>query len=383
MRPLGDLRVIEFGDGVAGPFCGLQLASLGADVIKIESASGGDRLRRWPPQSQGFSEAFAALNRDKRSVALDLESSSGREAARHLALSADVVIQDHQPGSLGKLGLDYPALAAIKPSLVYCSISPFGQTGPRAQQSGSDLMIQALCGLMSVTGDLEGMPAKCGVPLPELVAGLYGVCGIQAALLAARRGEGGKHVEVSMLGAVLGISALQAGEYFGTGRDPGKLGSADAHGAPHQAYRAKDGWFVLAADEDRHWHTVCQVAERPELFADPKFTTAADRLARRGALQLLLEQKFMERPVAEWLTAFVQRGVPCAPISSYSRALSDPQVQHMGFVQPLTLPSGVATRTVVTPVAVDGTLPAVGRQPPGLGEHTKEVLSALGLPIPG
>lgn len=383
MRPLGDVRVIEFGDGVSGPFCGLQLAELGADVIKVESPQGGDSLRHWPPVTQGYSESFAALNRNKRSVVLELESPSGREAARHLALSADIVVQNLEPGSLGKLGLDYVALSAIKPNLIYCSLSAFGQTGPRAQQGGADLMIQALGGIMSVTGDPEGTPAKCGVPLPDFVAGLYAVCGIEAALLAVRRGERGEHIDVSKLAAVLGISALQAGEYFGSGRDPGKLGSAHPHAAPHQAYRAKDGWFVLVADDDRHWHSVCQVVERPELFSDPKFTTAASRAAKRGALQLLLEQKFVERPVAEWLAAFTERGVPCAPINGYSGTLTDPQIQHLGLVQPITLPSGVATRTVASPIRMENRSSAAGRPPPGLGEHTQEVLTALGLSVSG
>ncbi len=383
MRPLGDVRVIEFGDGISGPFCGLQLAELGADVVKVENPQGGDSLRQWPPITQGYSESFAALNRNKRSVALDLKSPSGREAARHLALSADVVVENLEPGSLGKLGLDYAALSAIKPNLVYCSLSAFGQTGPRAGQDGADLMIQALGGIMSVTGDPEGTPAKCGVPVPDFVAGLYAVCGIEAALLAVRGGAPGAHIDVSSLAAMLGISALQAGEYFGSGRDPVKLGSAHPQVAPHQAYRAKDGWFILAADDDRHWHTVCQVVERPELFADPKFTTAANRAAKRGALQLLLEQKFVELPVAEWLTTFTERGVPCAPINSYSGALTDPQVQHLGLVQPMTLPPGVATRTVASPIAMGKQNPTAGRPPPGLGEHTQEVLTALGLPFSG
>jgi len=383
MRPLGDVRVIEFGDGVAGPFCGLQLAELGADVIKVENPQGGDSLRQWPPVTQGYSEIFAALNRNKRSVALDLESPTGRDAARHLSLSADVVVENLEPGSLGKQGLDHGALSAVKPSLIYCSLSAFGQTGPRVHQDGADLMIQAIGGIMSVIGDPEGTPAKCGMPLPDFVAGLYAVCGIAAALLAVQRGEPGQYIDVSKLAALLGISALQAGEYFGSGRDPGKLGSAHPHAAPHQAYRAKDGWFVLVADDDRHWHTVCQVVERPELFSDPRFTTAAVRAAKRGALQLLLEQKFVERPVAEWLAAFTDRGVPCAPINGYSGALTDPQVQHLGLVQPITLPSGVATRTVASPIRMGDQSHGAGRPPPELGEHTQEVLTALGLQFSG
>ena len=240
-----------------------------------------------------------------------------------MALSADVVIEAYRPGTLASLGLGAESLMSDKPGLVYCSITPFGQSGPRAEDDGFELTVQAVAGLMSLTGDPESGPALCPVPVSHFTAGLYAASGIQAALLGVRRGAPGQFIDVSMLASVLGISALQTAEFFGTGKDPVKRGSAHAYSGPHQAFRGADGWFALAAGDDRHWNDVCQVVDRPDLFMDERFATAADREAKHGALQLLLEEKLVERPVAEWLTAFSERGVPCAPINTVSAALSD------------------------------------------------------------
>lgn len=382
MRPLHDIRILELAHGVAGPFCGMVLADLGADVVKVEPPDGGDGLRHSPPFSEGFSESFAALNRNKRSVALDLNTMAGQTAARALALSADVVIEAFRPGTLESLGLDHVSLLSEKPELIYCSITPFGQSGPRAEDDGFELTVQAVAGLMSITGDPESGPALCPVPVSHMTAGLYAASSIQAALLGVRRGTPGQFIDVSMLASVLGISALQTAEFFGTGKDPVKRGSAHAYGGPHQAFRGADGWFALAAGDDRHWNDVCHVVGRPDLFTDERFATAADREAKHNALQLLLEEKLVERPVAEWLAAFSERGVPCAPINTLSDALSDKQVVHLGLVQPVALPSGGATRTVVSPVVIGEDRPGISRPPPALGEHTREVLRALGIDPP-
>ena len=381
--PLDDLRVIEFCQVAAGPFCGMLLADLGADVIKVEHPQGGDTMRSWPPFNQGYSENFASLNRNKRSVTLDLKSDEGREAARRLALSGDVVIENFRPGVLDRLGLGYAALATENPALVYASISAYGHRGPRAKQGGFDLTVQAMAGVMSVTGEQDGAPVKCGVPLSDFSAGLYAANGIQAALLDVRRGRPGRHIDVAMFAATLGIAALQTSEYFGSGKDPEKIGSAHPRNAPYQAFKAKDDYFAMAAGNDRLWHMVCEAIGRAGLATDPRFATTALRAQHQDAMKVLLEDIFAERTAAAWLELFQGLGVPSAPINRYSDALADPQTEAMGLVTPLNLPGGGQTRTVISPLALNGERPALRRPPPGLGEHTAEILAEIGMDLPG
>ena len=377
MLPLNDVRVIEFCQIAAGPFCGMLLADFGADVIKVENPEGGDSMRAWPPISGGFSENFASVNRNKRSVTLDLKSPEGVEAAQALVRSADVMIENFRAGVLDRLGLGYAALKKDQESLVYCSISAYGQTGPRAQEGGFDLTVQAMSGIMSVTGEAGGAPVKCGVPLSDFSAGLYAAYAITAALMDVRRGEPGRHIDVSMLGASLGIAALQTSEYFGTGKDPGKLGSAHPRNAPYQAFQASDGYFAMAAGNDRLWQSVCQVVEHPEYVDDPRFKSTSERAVNQIALKELLEADFGQQPVEHWLAAFGDAGVPCTPINSYSQILSDPHVAHMEWIEDLTLPSGIETKTFISPVNFGEQRLGVRRPPPELGEHTDEVLAEI------
>jgi len=378
MLPLSGIRVVEFCQVAAGPFCGMLLADMGADVIKVEAPQ-GDGLRQWPPLTDGYSENFASLNRNKRSVVLDLKQPADREAARAIALSADVLVENFRPGTLEKLGLGYSALAREKPALVYCSISAYGQTGPRAQEGGFDLTVQAMGGVMSVTGERDGAPVKCGVPISDFGAGLYAAFAIVSALRKVEREGTGDHIDVSMLGATLGMAALQTSEHFGTGRDPVKLGSAHPRNAPYQAFRAQDGYFAMAAGNDRLWRAVCSGMRRPELADDPRFASTALRAENQEALRDLLEADFAQHPVAHWLRVFAELGVPCTPINTYSQVLADPQVGHMGWVQPVTLPGGATTRTFGSPIAMTHETFTIYRNPPALGEHTRAVLAELGI----
>jgi crotonobetainyl-CoA:carnitine CoA-transferase CaiB-like acyl-CoA transferase len=378
MLPLSAVRVVEFCQVAAGPYCGMLLADMGADVIKVE-APDGDALRQWPPITNGYSENFASLNRNKRSVSLDLKQPGDRDAARALALSADVVVENFRPGTLAKLGLGYESLARAKPTLVYCSISAYGQSGPRAQEGGFDLTVQAIGGVMSVTGERDGAPVKCGVPISDFGAGLYAAFAIVAALRRVEREGTGDHIDVSMLGATLGMAALQTSEHFGTGRDPVKLGSAHPRNAPYQAFRAHDGYFAMAAGNDRLWRAVCAGMRRPELAEDERFLTTSLRAKHQEALRDLLEADFVKQPVEHWLRLFAELGVPCTPINSYSQVLADPQVAHMGWVKEITLPGGSRTRTFGSPLRARHQDFAVRRNPPGLGEHTEEVLAELGI----
>jgi crotonobetainyl-CoA:carnitine CoA-transferase CaiB-like acyl-CoA transferase len=375
MLPLEGVRVIEFCNVAAGPFCGMLLADMGADVIKVEHPQGGDTMRAWPPITGGYSENFASLNRNKRSVTLDLKSAADRERARALVLDADVLIENNRPGVMKRLGLGYEALRREKPGLVYCSISAFGQEGPRSEEGGFDLTMQAMSGIMSVTGEPGGAPVKCGVPLSDFCAGLYGAYAIAALLRRVQQGGEGEHIDVSMLGTSIAVAALQTSEFFGTGRDPAKLGSAHPRNAPYQAFKAKDDYFAMAAGNDGLWKATCEALGRAELAADPRFASTALRAKNQSALKEIVEGASASFTAQEMLAKFRAAGVPCAPINTYSSVLQDEQVQHMQWVQEIELPGGKRTRTFGSPLRFTGKGFPIRRDPPALGEHNDEVLA--------
>lgn len=376
MSSLIGVKVIEFCEVAAGPFCGMLLADMGADVVKVERPS-GDAMRSWPPLSEGYSENFASVNRGKRSVVLNLKDPDDIAHARQLILSADVVIENFRPGVMKRNGLDYQAMTVKHPGLVYCSISAFGQTGPRATEGGFDLTMQAMSGVMSVTGEPGGAPVKCGVPLCDFVSGLYGAFGVASALMERSTTGKGQHIDVSMLGATLGVSALQTSEFFGTGRAPKKLGSAHPRNAPYQAFKAQDGYFGMAAGHNSLWYSVCDVVGRPNLKDEEIYASPALRAQNQTELRIFLEEIFTTKPVAHWLDAFAEVGVPCSAINGFPEALNDKQVEHMGWVQPLELPNGVITKTFGPVLRINDQSQTIRRRPPELGEHTQEVLSEL------
>jgi len=376
MLPLTGIRVAEFCQVLAGPFCGALLADMGADVIKIEPPD-GDLMRAWPPMLDGYSQYFASVNRNKRSVALDLKAAKDLQAARTLALSADVVVENFRPGVMAKFGLDYATLSAVKPSLVYCSVSAYGQTGPRAPEGGFDMTVQAMSGVMSVTGDPGGRPAKCGIPIADFTAGLYAAYSIAAVLSRVRAGGKGEHIDMSMLGGMLGIAHLQTSELFATGRDPVALGSAHPMNAPYAAFRCRDGYFAVAAGTNKLWEATCEAIDRLDLTRDARFASPELRAKNQNALRDLLEAAFADYDAADLLARLRKRGVPCAPINTYSQVLSDPQVQHMRWVEEMTLPNGAKSKVLMSPQRIGGERARVYRNPPALGEHTAEVLAEL------
>ena len=389
MMSLEGVQVVEFCEIAAGPYCSMLLADQGAAVIKVEKPT-GDAMRTWPPitgpsevgadvSSGGFSENFASINRSKRSIALDMKSDDGLAAAKALIGRADVVVENYRPGVMAKLGIGYEAMSAVNPGVIYCSISAFGQEGPRSTEGGFDLTMQAMAAVMSVTGDPDGDPVKCGVPLCDFVAGLYGAFGVASALQARARSGLGQHIDVSMLGTTLAIGALQTSEYFGTGQDPRKLGSAHPRNAPYQAFRSADGHFGMAAGNNSLWERVCEVVGLPELLDDDRYRTPVLRAANQDGLRETLETIFVTELSSHWLAAFASAGVPSSPINSYSDALADPQVEHMEWVQTLTLPNGQETRTFGPALRIDGESIPVRSAPPLLGEHTDEILTELGL----
>ncbi|OWT56842.1 CaiB/BaiF CoA transferase family protein [Candidimonas nitroreducens] len=375
--PLTGVRVIEVCNVAAGPFSGMLLADMGADVIKVENPDGGDTLRSWPPITQGYSENFASLNRGKRSVTLNLKASADLALLIELVRDADVLIENNRPGVMERLGAGYDAMSKVNSRLLYCSISAYGQAGPRKNEGGFDLTIQAMSGLMSVTGEPGGAPVKCGVPVSDFAAGLYGAFSIAAALRAVASSGQGMHIDVSMLGATLGIAALQSSEYFGSGKDPRPLGSAHPRNAPYQVFRCKNGYFGMAAGNNALWRSVCDVVGRPDLLEDERFVSPSSRAANQDALLGILEEEFRRADIAAWLHRFSQAGVPCAPINSYSQVLQDPQVAYMGWVQPLELPNGVQTKTFGPPIRFSSQTLPVRHRPPALGEHNAQVLEPL------
>ena len=372
LLPLSGVRVVEFCSTASGPFSTMLLADMGAEVVKIEPPA-GDGLRQWPPLNDGFSENFASLNRNKRSAVLDLKAPDDVALARRLILEADVVVENNRPGVMDRLGLGYARLSADKPSLLFCSISAYGQSGPRSGEGGFDLTIQAAAGVMSVTGEPGGAPVKCGVPLSDFASGLYAAFSISAMLAHVRAGGHGAHIDIPMFGCTLGIAALQTSEYFGNDRSPVKLGSAHPRNAPYQAFQAQDGYFAIAAGNHKLWLDVLRVVDMPALADDSRFVSTTDRARNQAALKEILEAVFTRRPVAHWIDAFNEAGVPHARINDYAAALGDPQTEHMGWVQPLELPNGQQTRTFASPVRLNGQGFPIRRPAPGLGQHTDEI----------
>ncbi|VCU71625.1 E-cinnamoyl-CoA:R-phenyllactate CoA transferase [Pigmentiphaga humi] len=373
--PLSGVKVVEFCQVAAGPFCGMLLADFGAEVVKVEPPE-GDTLRQWPPLTDGYSENFASLNRGKRSAALNLKDPAHLALARELVLAADVLVENNRPGVMDRLGLGWQWFRERKPSLVYCSISAYGQSGPRAAEGGFDVSVQAAAGVMSVTGEENGAPVKCGVPISDFTAGLYAAYSIAGLVARVRAGGHGGHIDVPMFATTLAVGALQTSEFFGSGRNPRPLGSAHPRNAPYQAFQASDGWFVIAAGNNRLWQSVCEIMDLATLVDDERFRTTTLRAANQTELAALLQPRFLRSTARSWLDRFAASGVPCAPINDYESALADPQSEHLELVRPIALPNGRATRTVGCPIRLDGAAVPVRTDLPELGQHTDELRHA-------
>ncbi|RZQ63354.1 CaiB/BaiF CoA transferase family protein [Amycolatopsis suaedae] len=377
---LGHLTVLDLTQVMAGPYCCQLLGDLGADVIKVEPVGRGDATReatghRLPG---GQSAAFLAVNRNKRSVALDLKSDAGRETFHRLARTADVVVESFRPGVAARLGVDYATLSAVNPRLVYASISGFGQTGPYAARPGYDLIAQAMSGIMSVTGEPGGEPVKSGVPVADMSAGLYCAVGILTACLARERTGRGQAVDASLYDAALALSVWETSELWATGRAPGPLGSAHRVNGPYQALSTRDGHLVIGANNDRLWQRLCDVLGRPDLAADERFTTNTDRVRNREPLATELTCTLRTRDTADWVERLLEAGVPAGPIHDYAQSCADPHTQARQMVLEMEQPGEGRVRTLGIPVKLSDTPGSVTRPAPGLGQHTDEVLRAAG-----
>ncbi len=378
--PLAGIRVLDLTRVLAGPYCTMLLADLGADVVKLEPPGGGDETRTWgPPFLAGESTYFLAINRNKRSLALDLKQPAALEAARRLAASADVVVENFRPGVAERLGLGAAALTAAHPTLVYCSISAFGQTGPGRDRPGYDLVVQAASGMMSVTGEADGPPVKVGIAIADILTGMNAAIATISALHArpARGGRGGI-VDLALYDSMVAFLSTLVTGYAATGRAPGRWGSAHPQIVPYQAFRAADGDLVVCITNDKFWRALCELLERPDLRGDARFATNADRVAHRAVLVPLLKTAFARRPVGEWLARLEGVGIPAAPVRTLDAALEDPVVEARGMLAALSHPTAGLVHVPGVPWHGDAAPTALRRPPPRLGEHTDEILAEAG-----
>jgi crotonobetainyl-CoA:carnitine CoA-transferase CaiB-like acyl-CoA transferase len=380
MSALAGLRVLELTQVMAGPFCGQVLADMGADVIKIEPPE-GDSTRR----SLGFrmrgedTAAFLAVNRNKRSVVLDLKSADGQSLLHGLVRGADVVLENYRPGVAARLGADWETLRALNGRLVYASVSGFGQTGPYAQRPGYDLIAQGLSGVMSVTGSPAGDPVKCGVPIGDLSAGLFCAVAILSALMARERTGRGQRIDTSLFEGALALSVWETAELWATGRVPSPLGSAHRLTAPYQALRTRDGYLTVGGNTPRLWERLCEAVGRQELVSDPRFVSNEERMEHRAELEAELESVLSERGTDEWVSLLIDAGVPCGPIYDYRQVFEDPHTRAREMCVSLEHPVEGTVRALGIPVKLSDTPGAIRRPAPLLGEHTDEVLREEGL----
>ena len=377
-RALDGLRVLDQTQVMAGPFCAMLLADMGADVIKIEPP-GGETTRAMDLEaSPGVSAPFLAVNRNKRGLVLDLKRAEGVAIVKKLAATADVLIENYRPGVAARLGVDYPTLSAINPRLIYCSISGYGQTGPYADKGGYDLIAQGMSGIMSATGSDGGAPVKVGVPITDLGAGLFALVGILCAVRARHLTGRGQRVDTSLFEAGLALSAWEATEYWFAGQIPRGLGTAHRLNAPYQAFRASDGYFTVGAANDNLFPRFCKLLGLDHLVGDPRFADVALRLRNRVELEGLIEAVTVHRTRAHWLERCEAAGVPAGPINSVPEALADPHVRARGMVQELTHPQAGRVNALGNPVKMSHTPPVMATAAPTLGQDTEAILREIG-----
>jgi crotonobetainyl-CoA:carnitine CoA-transferase CaiB-like acyl-CoA transferase len=377
--PLAGYRVLELAHLVAGPVCGLYLADMGADVVKIEAPGGGDASRTaYGAQLNGESAVFLTVNRNKRSVALDLARPEGRAAFERLAATADVVVEAYRGGVAERLGIDWTRLQPINPRLIYCSLSAFGPDGPWRDKPGVDMLVQAMGGLMAVMGEPDGPPVLCGAPVLDTIGALMAGQGVLTALLHRERTGEGQRVDVSLLNGTLLAHAARLSIFLATGEEPGRWGSGHPYIVPFQAFQARDGWVYVAVWIDRLWQPFCEAIGEPALASDARYATRADRLARRAELTERLAKVFAARTVADWMARLEAHDVLCAPVNRYADLPHDAQVRATGMLVEQDHPRAGRFRTLDTPIRFSSTPGTIRAPAPALGEHTEAVLAESG-----
>ncbi|MBR2514116.1 MAG: CoA transferase [Halomonas sp.] len=387
-KPLAGIKVLDISRVLAGPWCGQMLADMGAEVIKIERPVSGDDTRHWgPPWLSGSAESayYLCANRGKRSVTVDMAKPEGQALIKQLAAQSDVLLENFKVGGLKKYGLDYASLKAINPGLIYCSITGFGQESPYAHRAGYDFMIQAMGGIMSLTGKPDGEPGggpvKSGVAFTDIFTGLYAANAVLAALYQRRDTGDGCHIDMALMDVQVGVLANQALNYLTSGQVPQRLGNSHPNIVPYQAFATADGHMIVAVGNDEQFKRFCQVLSLPELAQDKRFASNGERVAHREQLVPLLEAALAQRSTDEWLAAFEAVGVPSGPINTLDRVFDDPHVQARGLKQ--TLPHSQAGQVdlVANPIRINGESMSATTAPPSLGEHTERVLEEIGITV--
>ncbi|MFC3338016.1 CaiB/BaiF CoA transferase family protein [Paracandidimonas soli] len=378
--PLKGVRVLDVSQVMAGPFACMLLGDMGADVIKIEPPQ-GDQTRA----AMGFkmrgpdSMGFLNMNRNKRSLSLDLKDERDREVFYRLVETADILVENYRPGVVQRLGIDYDTLKARNPRLVYASISGFGQSGPWSTRPGFDLMAQAMSGVMSVTGYPDSPPVKAGVPVADIGCAMFAVYAILSAYIGVKNGAEGQHIDAALFDAAMAFSIWDMSSYWGTGEAPGPVGTSNKMSAPYQAVKARDGYFVMGATNQKLWARLCGLIERPDLLEHADYATIADRLKNREALIDELEKELARRDSQEWVDLMLETGIPAGPILSYPEAFDSEHGQHRGMCMEIDHPIEGKVKNIGFPVKLSGTPQQVRRHPPLLGEHNQEILAELGM----
>ncbi len=391
---LAHLKVLDLSRVLAGPWCTQMLADLGADVIKVERPGAGDDTRHWGPpflkdsagQDTVHASYFTACNRNKRSITIDMAQPEGQALIRKMALQSDIVVENFKVGGLAHYGLDYASLKALNPRLIYCSITGFGQDGPYAERAGYDLMVQAMSGMMSITGKPDSEPMRVGVALTDVFTGVYATTAILAALEVRNRTGQGQQIDMALLDVGMAILANQAAGFLNTGKVPMRQGNTHPSLVPYQDFETADGAMLLAVGNDGQFARFCEAAGQPQWSADARFALGVDRVRNRDVLIPLMQSVTRTRTTAEWITALEHRAVPCGPINTVGQAFDDAQVRARGLAvsqdtsevaRAQTSVQSIAT--VASPLRLMATPPVLRNAPPALGEHTDEVLTELGL----
>lgn len=389
MGALSHIRVLDLTRVLAGPWCAQTLADLGADVIKIERPGAGDDTRHWgppylkTPDGADTREAayYLCANRNKRSMTVDIASVEGQCIVRRLAARSDVVLENYKVGQLKKYGLDYASLVAVKPDLIYCSVTGFGQTGPLAERAGYDFIVQGMGGFMSVTGERDGMPGggpqKAGVAIADLMTGMYASVAVLAALAHRERTGAGQYIDMALLDVQVAMLANMAGNYLASGKPPVRWGNAHQNIVPYQAFQTSDGWIIVAVGNDAQFRRFMQVGGRPELADDPRFATNPERVRHRDTLVPIVADMLRTRGKEDWIVSLEAAGVPCGPINDLAEVFANEQVQARGMRVDVPHPSGATAALVRNPIRMSKTPPEVRSAPPLLGEHTDDILRSL------
>ena len=379
--PLEGVRVLDLTNVMAGPYCTMVLGDMGAEVVKIETFPGGDTSRRFDPQVNGESYCFAVLNRNKKSLALDMKHPSGKDIAMKLAARADIITENFRPGVVRKLGLDYAAVHKRNPAVVYASMSGFGQTGPYGTKGGFDIIAQGMSGIMTMTGEPAGRPAKVGIAMNDIACGVTTLSGILAAYIGRLKTGAGQYLETSLLEAGLAWTFWEFGAYFGGGEVPQATGTRHRRSAPYQAFKTKDGYVTLGASNEKLWKNFCTlVCGKPEWMTDPRFATPQARLNNADALEREIETVFATQSTAHLVEKLDTAAVPGGPVYRYDQILADPHIRAREMVEEIDHPKIGRMKMMGRPIKSTGDLTAIRKPAPWLGQHSAEVLLELGYP---